>query len=218
MKVFNCSWKTNTKWPCITYSTTPASLHTSWPWTSSVRRWYETKPFVGNLRPAESQEMLNEFSVKLKCMKPGYCTQYHEAATFVGPHRHVELPTYVDWREQWLVKNQANCGSCWAFSATRALECQLSSRQESLWACPSSTSKTVLELSGTMDAGVVTCFGHSITSNLMALSTPYPYTAYYGKGHFEKKNIRAKARGYYMCWRLAVALVSPISAGRARIH
>ncbi|MEJ5375137.1 MAG: C1 family peptidase [bacterium] len=60
---------------------------------------------------------------------------WKEKARFSGPMPKLSLPSRFDWREHAAlppVKNQANCGSCWAFATVGVLESLLKIRMDLL--------------------------------------------------------------------------------------
>ena len=69
-----------------------------------------------DLDPAEFAKIFN-----------GYISGRRTNSSSIFTRRNAEIPTSVDWRTKGYVtgvKNQGQCGSCWAFSATGSLEGQ----------------------------------------------------------------------------------------------
>jgi len=139
----------------------------------------------------------------LKCGHAGRTPRSDSAS--VLPHTHVKAPSTVDWRTHTPsvvtdVKDQGQCGSCWAFSATEAIE--------SFWAL---AGNNIVELSpeqivdcDTVDAG---CNGgdtpsaYDYVSQAGGLDTAasYPYTAGNGDSgpcQFDQSNVAAKISNY----------------------
>ena len=96
----------------------------------------------------------------------------------------LKLATSVDWRTQGYVtpmKDQGQCGSCWAFSATGSLEGQyfktngklLSFSDQQLVDCTYVSTQDSCATGGWMDAA----FDSVISKGGIQLDSTYPYTS-----------------------------------------
>jgi len=146
-------------------------------------------------------------------------------STFISP-ANVELPDEVDWRKDGAVtgvKNQGNCGSCWAFSSTGSLEGQhfrktgvlVSLSEQNLMDCSSTYGNQGCN-GGTMDAA----FEYVRDNNGIDTENSYPYEARDGECRYDPNNCGATDTGFVDIdqgsesnLQEAVATKGPISVG-----
>ncbi|KAL7732356.1 hypothetical protein ACLKA6_004340 [Drosophila palustris] len=116
------------------------------------------------------------------------------------PHKNVELPSSVDWRAKGAVtpvKQQAHCGSCWAFAAASTLESATFLKTKKL--VPLSEQNLVDCSTRYNNHG---CNGGWPASALVYVKDnggidteqAYPYEAHNGRCRFKRNAIGAKVR------------------------
>ncbi|XP_059163605.1 procathepsin L-like [Physella acuta] len=134
------------------------------------------------------------------------------------------LPAAVDWRKQGFVtavKDQGQCGSCWAFSATGAIEGQLFNTTGKLISLSESNLVDCSRPWGNLgcSGGFMTqAFQYVIDNKGIATQASYPYVARDRTCAFSRATVGARiksfvnvARGSESALMQAVATVGPVS-------
>lgn len=178
-----------------------------------------------DMTATEFASMMNGFHYNSSSVGFGICHLYTNGVDVT------DLPDTVDWRKQGYVtevKNQGQCGSCWAFSVTGSLEGQHFKKTGKL---VSLSEKNLMDCSrregnkgcdgGLMDQG----FEYVIKNGGIDTEESYPYKPEDGKCKFNKANIGATASGCKDIWKgsesvlqKAVATEGPISVGIDASH
>ncbi|XP_078093330.1 cathepsin L.1 [Mustelus asterias] len=140
--------------------------------------------------------------------------------------KNISFPDRVDWRDKGYVtrvKDQQQCGSCWAFSATGSLEGQhfrktgnlISLSEQQLVDCSTDYGNEGCD-GGLMDYA----FNYIIANRGVDTEESYPYTAEDGPCKFNPETVGATCNGYIVLPRgsedylqMAVAKNGPISVG-----
>ncbi|UYV60934.1 CTSL [Cordylochernes scorpioides] len=163
----------------------------------------------------------DEFSKQMN----GLVRSYEQKIDLYEPSEDMELPSSLDWRTKGYVTevmDQGHCGSCWAFSATGALEGQhfrktgklVSLSKQNLVDCASSEGNSACE------GGEMTkAYKYVIKNNGIDTEESYPYKAENGTCHYNSSTIGATCKSYKAIahdeknLQKALAAEGPISIG-----
>lgn len=165
----------------------------------------------------------HEFVATVNGFKRNYKDSLANGSIFLSPSN-VVLPKSVDWREQGYVtpiKDQGQCGSCWSFSATGALEGQHFRKSGKL---VSLSEQNLIDCSGKYgnegcNGGLMDqAFEYIEYNHGIDTEESYPYKGKQGRCHYKKHNKGATDTGFIDIpsgvetkLQEAVATVGPVS-------
>ncbi|CAF0936312.1 unnamed protein product [Rotaria sordida] len=172
----------------------------------------------GDMTHEEFKKQMNGFKMSTRTD-----TSEFDHHTFLAPSN-VVLPDSVDWRTKGYVtpiKDQGQCGSCWAFSATGSLEGQHFAKTQKL---VSLSEQNLVDCSGKFgnlgcDGGLMDQAFEYIKANKgIDTEKSYPYEAVDDTCRFKKQNVGATDTGYVDIKSMnetdlqtAIATVGPVS-------
>lgn len=176
----------------------------------------------GDMSNEEFRRVMNGYKMEQKT---------RSGSTYLPPSNIGDLPDAVDWRTKGYVtgiKNQGQCGSCWAFSSTGSLEGQWFKKSGTL---PSLSEQNLVDCSTSQgnhgcEGGLMdNAFTYIQQNNGIDTEASYPYTAMNGQCKFNAANVGASDTGFTDIkskseedLQSAVATVGPVSVAIDASH
>uniref|UniRef100_A0A914VI13 Cathepsin L-like n=1 Tax=Plectus sambesii TaxID=2011161 RepID=A0A914VI13_9BILA len=165
-----------------------------------------------------------EYSLLNGFIQPSDDSLANDNYTTFLPPLNVNIPSSVDWRQKGFVtpvKNQGKCGSCWAFSATGALEGQTKRKTGRL---VSLSEQNLVDCSGSYGnkgckgGWMERAFQYVINNGGINTENAYPYEGIQSQCRFTRQFVGAVANGFVRIQRgnegllqYAVATAGPVA-------